>query len=79
MNEDEWYHIRQSAADLIKNMLNKDMNKRFSSEQCLNHEWLSTKNKNKFLSFENADSIDAEKLKMLFAEANQKLIEYNVT
>ena len=31
------------AADLILNMLNWDINKRFNAKQCLNHPFLSNK------------------------------------
>ena len=48
-NGEEWKDITKEAIDLIKNMLNKAPNKRFSAEQCLNHKWfklLTSKDKN---------------------------------
>ncbi len=48
-NGEEWKDITKEAIDLIKNMLNKMPNKRYSAEQCLNHKWfklLTSKDKN---------------------------------
>ena len=48
-NGEEWKDITKEAIDLIKCMLNKTPNKRFSAEQCLNHKWfklLTSKDKN---------------------------------
>ena len=48
-NGEEWKDITKEAIDLIKCMLNKIPNKRFSAEQCLNHKWfklLTSKDKN---------------------------------
>ena len=48
-NGEEWKDITREAIDLIKCMLNKIPNKRFSAEQCLNHKWfklLNSKDKN---------------------------------
>lgn len=47
INEDGFYDKKEAknAADLILNMLNWDINKRFSAEQCLNHPFLYTKKK----------------------------------
>ena len=38
-NAEEWKDVSSSTIDLIKNMLNKNPNKRFSDEMCLNHKW----------------------------------------
>ena len=38
-NAGEWKDVSSSTIDLIKNMLNKNLNKRFSAEMCLNHKW----------------------------------------
>lgn len=35
----EWSDVSTEAKDLIRNLLIKDINKRFSAEQALNHEW----------------------------------------
>ena len=45
LNEDNNYDKNEMkcAADLILNMLNWDINKRFSAKQCLNHPFLSNK------------------------------------
>ena len=45
LNEDNNYDRNEMkcAADLILNMLNWDINKRFSAKQCLNHPFLSNK------------------------------------
>ena len=54
-NGEEWKDITKEAIDLIKNMLNKAPNKRFSAEQCLNHKWfklLTSKDKNDEKSIE---------------------------
>ena len=47
LNEEGYYDRKEakSAADLILNMLNWDINKRYSAEQCLNHPFLSSKTK----------------------------------
>jgi calcium-dependent protein kinase len=36
---EEWKDISKEAIDLIKQMLNKDLQKRFSAFKCLNHKW----------------------------------------
>ena len=54
-NGEEWKDITKEAIDLIKNMLNKVPNKRYSAEQCLNHKWfklLTSKDKNDEKSIE---------------------------
>ena len=47
LNEERYYDKDEAknAADLILNMLNWDINKRYSAEQCLRHPFLSTKSK----------------------------------
>ena len=53
---DEWEDISKDAIDLIKNMLNKNPNKRFSAEMCLNHKWfklLEDSEKNKIKNYKN--------------------------
>ena len=47
LNEEGFYDKKEikNAANLILNMLNWDINKRFSAEQCLNHPFLSSKGK----------------------------------
>jgi calcium-dependent protein kinase len=44
-NDEEWDNISSDAKDLIKKLLIKDINKRYSAKQALNHPWI-VKNKN---------------------------------
>ena len=53
-NDEEWDTISQDAKDLIKKILIKDINKRYSAKEALCHPWI-VKNKNKI-------KIDKEKL-----------------
>ena len=48
INEDNYYSQKDAseAADLILNMLNFDINSRFSAEQCLRHPFISGRNFN---------------------------------
>ena len=48
LNENNYYSQKEAneAADLIINMLNWDINKRYSAEQCLKHPFLGMKNCN---------------------------------
>ena len=55
-SQDEWKGISKDAIELIKNMLNKNPENRFSAEDCLNHKWfniLTDNNKNLSCSTEN--------------------------
>ena len=48
---EDWKEITPEAIDLLQNMLNKNPNKRFSAEKCLNHQWfklLEKKNEKNF-------------------------------
>ena len=36
---EDWKDITPEAIDLLQNMLNKNFNKRFSAEKCINHKW----------------------------------------
>jgi serine/threonine protein kinase len=38
---DNWGHISESAKDLIRKMLEKDIKTRLTAEQCLEHEWFN--------------------------------------
>ena len=38
-NAEEWKDVSPSAIDLIKHMLNKNPNKRYTAEMCLEHKW----------------------------------------
>lgn len=51
INEDRYYDKNEAknAANLILNMLNWDINKRFSAEQCLKHPFLCTPKKREIL------------------------------
>ena len=44
-NDEEWDNISHDAKDLIKKLLIKDINKRYSAKQALSHAWI-VKNKN---------------------------------
>ena len=46
-NDEEWDIISHDAKDLIKKLLIKDTDKRYSAKQALEHPWI-VKNKNKF-------------------------------
>lgn len=39
MEGDDWEDISEDAKDLIRNLLTKDINKRFSAQEALNHRW----------------------------------------
>ena len=39
-NTEEWKDVSASAIDLIKHMLQKNPNKRYSAEMCLEHKWI---------------------------------------
>ena len=48
---EDWKEITPEAIDLLQNMLNKNANKRYSAEKCLNHQWfklLEKKNEKNF-------------------------------
>ena len=48
---EDWKEITPEAIDLLQNMLNKNPNKRYSAEKCLNHQWfklLEKKNEKNF-------------------------------
>jgi calcium-dependent protein kinase len=40
LDGEEWDEISDEAKDLLKNLLRKDLNKRYSCEDALNHAWL---------------------------------------
>ena len=46
INENNFYTQKDAAeaADLILNMLNWDINRRYTAEQCLNHPFISGRN-----------------------------------
>ncbi len=74
MSGKEWEVVSSEAKDLIKNLLKKDISKRYSAEQALNHEWF--KKFEKFSKPENKVSDEnilrvAENLKVY--NANKKL------
>ena len=51
---EDWRDITPEAIDLLQNMLNKNSNKRFSAEKCINHKWfklLDQNNKNIISNF----------------------------
>ena len=43
---EDWKDITPEAIDLLQNMLNKNENKRFSANQCINHKWFKLLEKN---------------------------------
>jgi calcium-dependent protein kinase len=73
MEGQEWEEISEDAKDLIKNLLKKDINRRYSAEQALNHVWFRKMKeliKLKPISQENLEKI-SKNLKAF--SANQKL------
>ena len=46
-NDEIWDEISNEAKDLIKNLLNKDINNRYSAKQALNHPWITKCRRNK--------------------------------
>lgn len=52
---DEWKEVSREAVDLIKIMLNKFPQKRYSAEQCMQHKWFSMLNTDE--SSQNKDAI----------------------
>ena len=48
-DDEKWDEISGEAKDLIKNLLIKDMNKRFSAKKALSHPWITKHRRNKTL------------------------------
>ena len=48
-DDEKWDEISGDAKDLIKNLLIKDMNKRFSAKKALSHPWITKHRRNKTL------------------------------
>jgi calcium-dependent protein kinase len=59
---DEWKEVSSEAIDLIKIMLNKPPNKRFSAEQCLQHKWFEL-NEEIEISFNEKDINNKDKIR----------------
>ncbi len=59
LKSSEWDDISSDAKELIKNLLVKDYNKRYSADQALNHKWIKTmkENSNKPLSKEHLSKV----------------------
>jgi calcium-dependent protein kinase len=67
-------NISKEAINLIKNLLNRDVEKRFSMKEALEHEWLkkkklimneNNKEKKEEVEEENFDCIDSQKLEII--------------
>jgi calcium-dependent protein kinase len=48
-DDEKWDEISGEAKDLIKNLLIKDMNKRYSAKKALSHPWITKHRRNKTL------------------------------
>ena len=48
-DDEQWDEISSDAKDLIKNLLIKDINKRYSAKQALSHPWITKHRRNKIL------------------------------
>ena len=48
-NDEKWDEISSDAKDLIKNLLIKDINKRYSAKNALSHPWITKHRRNKVL------------------------------
>ena len=48
-DDEKWDEISKDAKDLIKNLLIKDINKRYSAKQALSHPWITKHRRNKIL------------------------------
>jgi calcium-dependent protein kinase len=48
-DDEKWDSISNDAKDLIKHLLNKDINKRYSAKQALSHPWIVNHRRNKVL------------------------------
>ena len=48
-DDEKWDEISKDAKDLIKNLLIKDINKRYSAKQALSHPWITKHRRNKVL------------------------------
>jgi len=46
MKSQEWDDISEDAKDLIRNLLVKDYNKRYTADQALNHKWMKSMKEN---------------------------------
>ena len=48
-DDEKWDEISNEAKDLIKNLLMKDINKRYSAKEALNHPWIINHRRNKII------------------------------
>ena len=63
--------ISNNALNLIKNMLNRNIDERFDSDQCLNHVWFSDLDFNKIENFDN-NNLEEEKLNEIVEISDEK-------
>ena len=56
-DDEKWDEISRDAKDLIKNLLIKDINKRFSARQSLSHPWITKHRRNKNLDLKKLNEI----------------------
>ena len=61
-NKDEWYDTSADAINLIKLMLDKNLDTRPSAEECLNHKWFKICNDK---NSQNLDQIKSNKAKII--------------
>ena len=52
-DDEKWDIISNDAKDLIKNLLIKDPDKRYSAEKALNHPWIVKHRRNKIIDKKN--------------------------
>jgi calcium-dependent protein kinase len=73
MDGTEWEDISPEAKDLLKNLLKKEINKRFSAEQAMNHIWF--KKMKEIMNFKEVSKENLNRLAVNLKNfrANQKL------
>jgi calcium-dependent protein kinase len=81
-SQDEWKGISKDAIELIKNMLNKNPENRFSAEECLNHKWFNILSDNNNQSSSNENKIQIIERMTRFVQENkfkQAVLQFIIT
>ena len=74
---DVWKEVSEDAKDLIKNLMNKDVNQRYTAEQALNHIWfekMKDKSDGSQLSKETLDKISKNLAKFNYGHKLQQAV-----
>ncbi|CAD8156380.1 unnamed protein product [Paramecium octaurelia] len=68
-DKDDWSNVSREAIDLIHNMLNTDVKKRFSAQQALLHPWVQKNAKQEIISQQLLNNIEKFCVKSNFQKA----------